>query len=156
MPYEPKKSKGDLCFVHLPGQNHSCPRQNIFVLDKKFCPRLNSSYLLGKRIENDFLAMEKFCPWLKSHVPSISQAISKYALFQLRKNLFFGTKSTYLLVKWMENDFLAKDIIFSHLFWLFLLSSNGQKYFYIIVQYYTMYKSYSDGKMKFIHSKFVL
>ena len=25
-------------------------------------------------MENDFLAMKKFCPWLKSHFPSISQA----------------------------------------------------------------------------------
>ena len=40
------------CSVHLPGQNVFCP-------DKKFYPRLKSSYLLGKRIEDDFLAVEK-------------------------------------------------------------------------------------------------
>ena len=33
--------------------------KTYFVPDKKFCPRLKSSYLLGKRIENDFLAVEK-------------------------------------------------------------------------------------------------
>ena len=54
--------------VHLPGQNVFCPGQNVFsprqnvfvpdkitfVPDKNFCPCLQSSYLLGKRIENEF------------------------------------------------------------------------------------------------------
>ena len=69
------------CPVHLPGQNifctgqnNFCPRQNIFVPDKNFCPRLKSSYLLGKRIENDFKLWRNFFPWLKSYFPSISQA----------------------------------------------------------------------------------
>ena len=39
-----------------------------------FFPRLKSSYLLGKRIETDFLAVEKNFPWLKSHFSSISHA----------------------------------------------------------------------------------
>ena len=78
----------NLCPVHLPGQNIFCPgqnifctgqnnfclRQNIFVPDKIFCPRLKSSYLLGKRIENDFKLWRIFFPWLKSYFPSISQA----------------------------------------------------------------------------------
>ena len=64
---------GDSCPVHLPeqnifrpgqnifctGQNNFCPRQNIFVPDKKFCPKLKSTFLLVKWMENNFLAMEK-------------------------------------------------------------------------------------------------
>ena len=90
-----KNTLFDLCPVHLPGQNifcpgqnifcpgqnifctgqnNFCPRQNIFVPDKNFCPRLKSSYLLGKRIENDFKLWRNFFPWLKSYFPSISQA----------------------------------------------------------------------------------
>ena len=46
----------------------------IFIIPhKKFCSTLKSSYLLGKRIENDILVVEKNCLRLKSHFPSISQ-----------------------------------------------------------------------------------
>ena len=48
--------------------------KTFFVPDKKFCPNLLSSYLLRKRIDNEFLAVEKTFPWLKSNFPSISQA----------------------------------------------------------------------------------
>ena len=47
------------CLVHLPGHNIFCPGKNVFCPDKNFYPRLKSSYLLRKRIRNDFLAMEK-------------------------------------------------------------------------------------------------
>ena len=40
-----------------------------------------------KRIENDFLAVEKFCPWLKCHFPFISQANMYFlAFFPTKKN----------------------------------------------------------------------
>ena len=71
-------------------QNHFCPRQNIFVPDKNFCPGLNSSYLLRKRIENDFKLWKKFFPWLKSCFSSISQA-KKYFL-AYNKNFCQGQK----------------------------------------------------------------
>ena len=87
----------NLCPVHLPwkfffctGQNNFCPRQNIFVPDKNFCPRLKSSYLLGKRIENYFKLWKIFFPWLKSYFPSISQA--KMYFFSLGQNFLYGTK----------------------------------------------------------------
>ena len=41
---------------------------------KNICPRLKSSYLLGKRIENYFQLWKTFFPWLKSYFPTISQA----------------------------------------------------------------------------------
>ena len=86
------QSRQHLGPVHLPGQNVFCPgqnifctgqnnfgpRQNIFVQDKNFCPRLKSSYLLEKRIENDFKLWRNFFPWLKSYFPSISQAKCTY------------------------------------------------------------------------------
>ena len=34
----------------------------FFVLDKNFCPRLKSSYLLGKRIEKYFKLWKTFFP----------------------------------------------------------------------------------------------
>ena len=53
--------------------------EDFFFLDKKYCPRLKSSYLLGKRIENDFLVVEKFLSVAKKSY-SI-HFTSKYALF---------------------------------------------------------------------------
>ena len=46
----------------LYGQNSFCPRQNIFIPDKKFCPKLKSTFLLVKCMENNFLAMKKNFP----------------------------------------------------------------------------------------------
>ena len=45
--------------IFCTGQNNFCPRQNIFVPDKNFCPKLKSTFLLVKWMENNFLAMEK-------------------------------------------------------------------------------------------------
>ena len=39
-------------------------KKNVFCLDKNFCSEQKSSYLLGKRMEKDFLAMELF--WLRT------------------------------------------------------------------------------------------
>ena len=44
-----------------------------FVWTKKF-PKQKSTYLPVKWMENNFLAMKKCCPWLKTHFPSISHA----------------------------------------------------------------------------------
>ena len=60
------------------------------VQDKEFCPRLKNSYLLGKRIENDLVAVEKLCPWLKSHFPIISQ--TNLYFFSLGQDFLSGTK----------------------------------------------------------------
>ena len=62
----------------------------FFVPDKNFCPRLKSSYLLGKRIENYFKLWKTFFPWLKSYFPSISQA--KMYFFSLGQSFLSGTK----------------------------------------------------------------
>ena len=62
------------------------------VLDKiHFFTRLKSSYLLGKRIENDFKLWKNYFPWLKSYFPSISQA----KMYFLAQNKIFcpGQKS---------------------------------------------------------------
>ena len=73
-----------LCPIYLPGQNIFCPH-------KKFYPWLRSSYLHGKRIENDFLAVEKNFPWLKSHFPSILRT-NMYS-FRLGQNFLSRTKN---------------------------------------------------------------
>ena len=43
-----------MCFI-----SHRRLFASSICLDKKYCPRLKCSYLLGKRIENVFLAVEK-------------------------------------------------------------------------------------------------
>ena len=56
------------CPILLLWKNYFCPRQKIWSQAKSF-------YLLpGKRIENDFLAIEKNLSWLKNDCPSISHA----------------------------------------------------------------------------------
>ena len=67
-----------------PGQNNFCPRQ-------KFFPRLKSSYLLGKRIENDFKLWTNYFPWLKSYFPSTWHA--KIYFSSPGQNFLSGTKT---------------------------------------------------------------
>ena len=43
-----------------------------------------------KWMENDFLAMKKFCPWLKTHFLSISQANMYF--FSIRKDFLSGQR----------------------------------------------------------------
>ena len=52
-------------------------------------------YLLVKWMENDFLAMKKFCPWLKAHFPSISQANMYF--FSIGKN-FLSRQEIYFVL----------------------------------------------------------
>ena len=42
-------------------------------------------------MENGFLAMKKFCPWLKTQFPSISQANMYF--FSIGKNFFVRTRN---------------------------------------------------------------
>ena len=51
-----------LCPVHLSGKN-------ILCTDKKFCPKLKSTYLLVKWMENDFLATDKILSTAKKLFP---------------------------------------------------------------------------------------
>ena len=59
-----------------------------FLSDKNVFPKLKKD-LLVKWMENDFLAMKKFCPLLKTHFPSIAQANMYF--FSIKKN-FVWTK----------------------------------------------------------------
>ena len=124
-------NENNLCPVHLPGknifcpgqnifctgQNNFCPRQNIFVLDKNFCPRLKSSYLLGKRIENDFKLWRNFFPWLKSYFPSISQAkmyfLAQDKIFCPGQKCFVQDKNYFVRYKnyfvWDKKYFVQAD-----------------------------------------------
>ena len=80
----------DKCPVHLPGQNNFCLRQNIFVPDKKFCPKLKSTFLLVIWMENNFLAMEKNFSTAWSHFLSFSQANMNFLAWD--KNFCPGQK----------------------------------------------------------------
>ena len=46
----------------VPDKIFFVPDKIFFVPDKNFCPRLKSSYLLGKRIENYFKLWKTFFP----------------------------------------------------------------------------------------------
>ena len=61
-------------------------------------------YLLMTGMKTDFLAGEKFCPRLKSHFPSISQANMYF--FSLGKNFFVRNKNKF---GWDKNDFVQAD-----------------------------------------------
>ena len=45
--------------IFVPDKITFVPDKIFFVPDKNFCPRLKSSYLLGKRIESYFFSMTK-------------------------------------------------------------------------------------------------
>ena len=53
-------------------------------------------------MEGDFLAMKKFCPWLKTHFPSISQA--NIYVFSIGKDFLFGQKIFSYAKKACEMD----------------------------------------------------
>ena len=76
--FDCKWNSRSLCPVHLPGQNIFCP-------DKKFCSRLKGSYLLMKRVKNDFLAMDKVLFVAKKSFSN--HFTSKYVLFSIGQNL---------------------------------------------------------------------
>ena len=48
--------------IFVPDKITFVPDKIFFVPDKNFCPRLKSSYLLGKRIENYFKLWKTFFP----------------------------------------------------------------------------------------------
>ena len=78
-------------------------KQIFFVQDKKFCPRLKSLYLLGKRIENDFKLWRNYFQWLKSYFPSISQAkmyfLAQDKVFCPGQNCFVQDKNYFVRYK---------------------------------------------------------
>ena len=70
-----------------PRQNNFCPRQNIFVPDKKFCPKLKSTFLLVKWMENNFLALLENVDLCFSASSSMSSNSWLYDSFEFEKYL---------------------------------------------------------------------
>ena len=80
-----------LCPVHLPRQNIFCTRQNIFCTGQNnFCPKLKSTFLLVKWMENNFLAMEKNFSTAWNHFLPFSQANMNFLVWD--KNFCPGQK----------------------------------------------------------------